>query len=130
MKDIKMLDRRGQTKPELQAPKRKDAGEQVARLQPCEDWILVDLKDEEARTPAGLILPNGIPGQARRGIVLAVGPGKAGPNGDRLPMNVRVGDEVLAPSAFGAEMDFEGESCFLMRDAEVLAIVKPAKVTT
>lgn len=131
MKDIKVLDRRGIKKDAEEKPKKdeyKEAGEQIARLQPCEDWIILDLRTHEEKTPAGLILPNGMPGQARRGKVLATGPGKCGPTGERIAMNVKVGDEVLAPSAFGVEMDFEREKCFLMRDSEVIAVVRPAEV--
>lgn len=109
--------------PELPPP--APAGEEIARLVPQNDWVLLELFEANKIRPSGLILPNGAQGEARRGRIIATGPGIYNNQGAFVPMTLKVGDEVLLPGSFGVELSFEGERCFLMRANEVLCVVKP-----
>ena len=65
------------------------------KLKPLGDRLIVKAVEEEATTASGIVLPDTAKEKPQKGKVLAVGDGKLDDNGQRLPLDVAEGDEVL-----------------------------------
>ncbi len=93
------------------------------KLQPLGDRIVVKPKDEdEATTTSGLVIPDTAKEKPQLGEVLAVGPGEFS-DGERIPMDVSVGDLVFYSKYGGTEVKVEGEEYLVLSSRDVLAIL-------
>jgi chaperonin GroES len=93
------------------------------KLQPLGDRIVVQPKDEEeARTASGLVIPDTAKEKPQLGEVLAVGPGEYR-DGERVPMDVSVGDLVFYSKYGGTEVKYEGEEYLILSARDVLAVL-------
>jgi len=94
------------------------------KLQPLGDRVVVKPKDEdEARTPSGLVIPDTAKEKPQLGEVLAVGPGEF-QDGERLPMDVSVGDVVVYSKYGGTEVKYEGTEYLILSARDLLAVIK------
>ncbi len=94
------------------------------KLQPLGDRVVVLPKDEdEARTPSGLVIPDTAKEKPQLGDVLAVGPGEF-QEGERLPMDVEVGDVVVYSKYGGTEVKYEGEDYLILSARDLLAVIR------
>jgi chaperonin GroES len=91
-------------------------------LRPLADRIVVKPGAEEEVTKGGIVLPDTARKKPREGEVLAVGPGKLLDNGQRAPMEVKVGDVVLYSEYGGTEVTVDGEDYVILDESSVLAI--------
>lgn len=92
-------------------------------LKPLGDRIVVKPKDEdESRTTSGLVIPDTAKEKPQLGEVLAVGPGDF-QDGDRVPMDVSVGDLVFYSKYGGTEVKYEGEDYLILSSRDVLAVL-------
>lgn len=90
-------------------------------LKPLGDRIVVKPKDEEeSQTASGLVIPDTAKEKPQLGEVLAVGPG-AYEDGDRVPMDVSVGDLVFYSKYGGTEVKYQGEDYLILSSRDVLA---------
>jgi len=67
------------------------------------------------------VLPDTAKEKPQRGTVLAVGPGKLLDNGERSPMSVAVGDEVIYGKYSGTDIEIDGKEVKILRESDVLA---------
>ncbi|RME30121.1 co-chaperone GroES [Candidatus Parcubacteria bacterium] len=92
-------------------------------IEPLADRVLVrPLSDEELGTTSavGIIIPETVSrDKADRGEVLAVGPGKRDEDGERVPLDVKVGDRVIFQ--WGDKVEWEGEDYYIVREDNILA---------
>jgi chaperonin GroES len=93
-------------------------------LKPLGDRLIVKAVDEEETTASGLVLPDTAKEKPQKGKVLAVGDGKLDDNGQRLPLDVAEGDEVLYSKYGGTEIKVDGEDLLVLRETDVLAKVQ------
>lgn len=94
------------------------------KLQPLGDRVVVKAQEEdEARTPSGLVIPDTAKEKPQFGEVLAVGPGALSEDGDRMPMDVSVGDVVVYSKFGGTEIKVEGQEYLILSSRDLLAIV-------
>jgi len=92
-------------------------------LKPLGDRIVVKPKEEaEARTASGLVIPDTAKEKPQLGEVLAVGPGEY-KDGERVPMDVSIGDLVFYSKYGGTEVKYEGEDYLILSSRDVLAIL-------
>ena len=77
-------------------------------LQPLEDRVVVRPIEEEDTTASGLVIPDTAKERPQEGEVIAVGPGRF-EDGQRIPMDVKVGDKVIYSKYGGTEVKIEGE---------------------
>ena len=91
------------------------------KLTPLEDKIIV--KQAEAQTASGLYIPDNAKEKPQQGEVLAVGPGRRDDKGERIPMDVKVGDKVLYSKYGGTEVHYEGEDYLIVGARDILAIL-------
>lgn len=93
-------------------------------LTPLGDRVIVRPNDEdEQRTASGLVIPDTAKEKPQTGSVLAVGPGDRNDDGDRVPMDVSVGDTVVYSKFAGTELKYEGEDYLILSARDLLAIV-------
>ncbi|HKZ25228.1 MAG TPA: co-chaperone GroES [Acidimicrobiia bacterium] len=94
------------------------------KLQPLGDRVVVRPKDEDVRTPSGLVIPDTAKEKPQVGDVLAAGPGALDDNGKRIPMDVKEGDKVLYSKFAGTEFKMDGVEYLVLSTRDLLAIVK------
>jgi chaperonin GroES len=100
-------------------------GEGMAiRIQPLHDYILVKRFDEKEVKKGGIIIPDTAKERPQEGEVIAVGPGKLTDDGKRLPIDVKVGNKILFGKYSGNEVRINDEEYLIMRESEVLGILK------
>ncbi len=106
----------------------KDTKGSKITIQPLGDRVLVQ-RDENADTksPSGIIIPDTAQKEkSKRGVVLAVGPGRFGDEGDLIPMTVKVGAKVFFNAGWDNEVpsDDKDEELFLVKESDILAVIK------
>lgn len=92
-------------------------------IRPLEDRVVIKQIEAEAKTAGGIVLPDTAKEKPQRGEVLAVGPGKLLDSGERSPIGVEVGDEVLFGKYSGTEIKVDGEEVKILRETDILAKV-------
>ena len=93
-------------------------------LKPLGDRVLVKPDAAEQKTASGLYIASNAQEKPQRGEIIAVGAGKVGEDGDRLPMDVHVGDVVIYGKFGGNEIKVDGEDYLLMRADDIYAVVE------
>ncbi len=94
------------------------------KLQPLGDRVVVKpSEDAESRTPSGLVIPDTAKEKPQVGEVIAVGPGARDDDGDRIAMEVSVGDKVLYSKFAGTEVKLDGGEYLVLSERDLLAIV-------
>ncbi|HEY3005870.1 MAG TPA: co-chaperone GroES [Kribbellaceae bacterium] len=92
-------------------------------IKPLEDRILVKPLEAEQTTKSGLVIPDTAKEKPQEGEVLAIGPGRIDDNGNRVPLDVSVGDKVIYSKYGGTEVKYDGEDYLILSARDILAIV-------
>lgn len=92
-------------------------------IRPLHDRLIVKRLNEETKTKGGLFIPDAAKEKPQEGEVLAVGNGKTGEDGKKIPLDVKVGDRILFSKYSGTEIKLDGEEYLIMREEDVQAIV-------
>jgi len=93
------------------------------KFKPLADRLVVKPLEEEEVTASGIVLPETAKEKPMKGEVLSVGPGARDEDGDRIEMDVKVGDKVLFAKYGGTEIKVDGEKLLILRESDVLAII-------
>ena len=104
------------------AVKEKDAVELAKALRPLGDRVLVQPEVAEERTTSGLVLPDTAKEKPQEGTVLAVGSGKVLDNGQRVALDLKVGDKVLFAKYGGTEIKLGTEEFIILSERDILAV--------
>ena len=92
-------------------------------IKPLEDRIVVQPLDAEQTTASGLVIPDTAKEKPQEGEVLAIGPGRIDDKGNRVPLDVAVGDVVIYSKYGGTEVKYNGEEYLILSARDVLAKV-------
>ncbi|MFF1572776.1 co-chaperone GroES [Leifsonia sp. NPDC058292] len=92
-------------------------------IKPLEDRIVIKQVEAEQTTASGLVIPDTAKEKPQEGEVIAVGPGRIDDNGNRVPLDVVVGDKVLYSKYGGTEVTFSNETYLVLSARDVLAVV-------
>jgi chaperonin GroES len=92
-------------------------------IKPLEDRIVVQAVEAETTTASGLVIPDTAKEKPQEGTVLAVGPGRF-EDGNRVPLDVQVGDKVLYSKYGGTEVKYAGEEYLVLSARDVLAVIE------
>ncbi|MEK6750715.1 MAG: co-chaperone GroES [Chloroflexota bacterium] len=92
-------------------------------FKPLGNRVLVEPIEQEELTAGGIILPETAKEKPQQGKVLATGLGDRNDKGERIVMDVKVGDVVLFARYSGTEHKFEGKKLLIMRESDILGIV-------
>ncbi len=96
----------------------------ASKVQPLQDRILVRRLDAEEEEVGGIIIPDTAKEKPQEGAVMAVGPGKVTDDGKRQAVEVKKGDRILFAKYAGTEVKVEGEELLIMREDDVLAVLR------
>ena len=89
------------------------------KLTPLADKVIVQQAEAETKTASGIIIPDTAQEKPLKGNIVAVGKGTK-----ENPITVKVGDSVLYGKYAGTELKFEGEDFLIMKESDILAIIK------
>lgn len=94
------------------------------KLKPLGGRVIVEPIEQEEMTAGGIILPETAKEKPQEGKILAAGPGDRDEDGDRIPMEVQVGDKVLYAKYSGTEVKMDGKKLLILRESDILAVVE------
>jgi chaperonin GroES len=92
-------------------------------LTPLHDRVLVKRTEGEEKTSGGLIIPDSAKEKPAEGEVVAVGAGARDEDGDRIDMDVKVGDKILFGKWSGTEVTIDGEEMLMMKESDIMGIL-------
>ena len=93
-------------------------------LRPLGDKVVVEVIEEPQTTASGLVLPDTAKEKSQRGKVIAVGSGKLLENGNREPIEVKVGDTVLFAKYGGTEIELGGQELMILSQRDIHAVLE------
>jgi chaperonin GroES len=96
----------------------------MMNLKPLSDRVVVRRVDSSTVTKGGIVIPDAATEKADQGLVLAVGPGRRNPDGQTIPMDVGVNDQVLFGKFSGQTVKVDGEELLILREDDIFAIVE------
>jgi len=96
----------------------------MTKVRPLNDRVLVKRMAEDEKTAGGLFIPDSAKEKPARGVVVAVGQGKADDNGKRVPLEVKANDKILFGKYSGTEIKLDGDEHMILREEEILAIIE------
>ena len=96
-------------------------------IHPLGDRILIKHLGVEEKTKGGIILPDVAKEKPQEGTIVAVGKGRLLDDGSVKPLEVRVGDKVLFAKYSGTDVIHHADEFVILKEDEILAIVKDRK---
>ncbi len=93
-------------------------------IKPLGNRVVVEPIEQEDVTARGIVLPDTAKEKPQQGMVLAAGPGERDDDGDRIAMDVKVGDKVLFAKYAGTELKLDGKKLLILRETDLLGIVE------
>ena len=94
------------------------------KIRPLHDRILVKRLEEQEVKKGGIIIPDTAKEKPQEGKAIAVGNGKVGDDGKRIPLDVKAGDRILFGKYSGSEVKVEDEEYLILREEDVLGIIE------
>jgi chaperonin GroES len=94
------------------------------KLKPLGGRVIVEPIEQEEMTAGGIILPETAKEKPQEGKILAAGPGERDEAGQRITMEVQVGDKVLYAKYSGTEVKMDGKKLLILRESDILAVVE------
>jgi chaperonin GroES len=94
------------------------------KLKPLGGRVIVEPIEQEEMTAGGIILPETAKEKPQEGKILAAGPGDRDEDGERIPMEVSVGDKVLYAKYAGTEVKVDGKKLLILKETDILAVVE------
>jgi chaperonin GroES len=93
------------------------------KFRPLHDRIVIKRIEAEARTAAGIIIPDTAKEKPQQGEVAAVGPGGRDESGKLIPTDVKVGDRVLFAKWSGTEVKIDDNEYLIMKESDVMGVL-------
>ena len=92
-------------------------------LRPLGDRIVIELVESEEKTASGIVLPDSAKEKPQEGKVVAVGTGRVLESGERVALDVAVGDRIIFSKYAGTEVKYQGVEYLILRENDILAVV-------
>ncbi len=92
-------------------------------FRPLHDRVLVRRIEAEEKTAGGIIIPDAAKEKPSEGEVIAIGEGTRDEDGDRITLDVKVGDKILFGKWSGTEVKINGEDLIIMKESDILGIL-------
>jgi len=91
------------------------------KIHPLEDRVVVLPAEETEAMRGGLYIPDTAKEKPTQGEVIAVGPGRTTDKGDRIPLDIKVGDTVVYGKYSGTSYTLDGDEVIIIKASDVLA---------
>ena len=98
--------------------------ENSTAIRPLHDRVVIKRLEAEEKTASGIVLPGNAAEKPDMGEVIAVGNGKILENGERRPLELKVGNKVIFGKYSGQTVKVDGEELLVMREEDVMGIVE------
>ncbi len=92
------------------------------KLTPIGDRVVVKPEPEEQKTKSGIVLPDTAKEKPSEGTVVAVGTGRIFDNGQKVPLEVKIGDKIIYSKYGGSEVKIDEEEFIILSERDILAI--------
>ena len=92
-------------------------------IKPLGERVVIKVLESEEKTKSGIFLPDTAKEKPQLGKIVAVGPGKTFENGQKVALEVKVGDKVLFAKYAGTEVKLDGEEYTVLKENDILAVV-------
>jgi chaperonin GroES len=92
-------------------------------FRPLHDRVVVKRLEGEEKTKGGIIIPDSAKEKPQEGKIIAVGPGARDESGKLVPLDLKVGDNILFGKWSGSEVKINGEDLLIMKESDVLGVV-------
>jgi len=92
-------------------------------LRPLGDRVVVEPLEQEERTESGLFIPETAKEKPQRGKIIAIGDGRRDDEGNRVPMDVKVGETILFAKYGGTEVKLDSQKLLILKESDILAVV-------
>ncbi len=99
----------------------------MANFRPLHDRVVVKRVKEEEKTKGGIIIPDTAQEKPQEGEVIAVGPGARDEDGERIELDVKVGDRILFGKWSGTEVKIDGEDLLIMKESDIMGVIEQKK---
>ena len=99
----------------------------VASFRPLHDRVVVKRVKEEEKTKGGIIIPDTAQEKPQEGEVVAVGPGARDEDGERIALDVKVGDRILFGKWSGTEVKVDGQDLLIMKESDIMGVIEQKK---
>jgi chaperonin GroES len=96
----------------------------ATKLKPLGDRVVVKPLGREEMTKSGIVLPDTAKEKPQRGTIVAAGDGRRDDDGDRIPLDVEVGDQVLFAKYAGTEFKLEDDELLILSEKDILAVIE------
>ena len=93
----------------------------MANFTPLGEGVVVKPSEGEETTKGGIYLPDTAKEKPQEGEVVAVGPGRVGEDGSRIPMELAKGDRVIYSKFAGTEYKDGDDELLILRESDILA---------
>src|SRR5262249_23749962 len=104
--------------------------EDSMNVRPLRDRVLVKRVEEQEQRIGGIIIPDTAKEKPQHATVVAVGSGRIKDDGETIPLDVKVGDQVLIGKYAGAEIKLDGEEYVIVREEEILGVTDGVRELT
>jgi chaperonin GroES len=95
----------------------------IMAFRPLHDRVVVRRLEAEEKTAGGIIIPDTAKEKPSEGEVVAVGDGARDDDGDRIALDVKVGDRVLFGKWSGTEVKINGEDLIIMKESDIMGVL-------
>jgi len=96
----------------------------ATKLKPLGDRVVVKPLGREETTKSGIVLPDTAKEKPQRGTIVAAGDGRRDDDGDRIPLDVAVGDQVLFAKYAGTEFKLDDDDLLILSEKDILAVIE------
>ena len=93
-------------------------------FRPLHDRVVVKRLEGEEKTKGGIIIPDSAKEKPQEGKIIAVGPGARDESGKLVPLDLKVGDNILFGKWSGSEVKIDGEDLLIMKESDVMGVVE------
>ena len=95
----------------------------ASKLTPLGDRVVIKPAGREEMTKSGIVLPDTAKEKPQRGTIIAAGQGRRDDDGERIPLDVSVGDQVLFAKYAGTEFKLEDDDLLILSEKDILAVI-------
>ena len=93
-------------------------------IRPLHDRVILKRMEEETTSPGGIVIPDSAAEKPVRGEIMAAGTGKRLESGEVIPLDVKVGDQVLFGKYSGTEVKVNGDDLLVMREEDIMGVIE------
>lgn len=94
------------------------------KIRPLQDRVVVRRKEEETKTAGGIVLPGSAAEKPAQGEVIAVGPGRILDNGEKRPVDLKVGDTVVFGKYASNTIKIDNEELLILNESEIYGVIE------